>query len=81
MNHDDIIELPHFHADGRPYMSNYDRAGQFMPFMSLKGFDDMIYDSAGQILNREWVHIDFNDDELSGQDYFPVDDDGGGEIS
>ncbi len=42
MNYDDIINLPHFHAEGRPYMSKHDRAGQFMPFKSLKGLDEMV---------------------------------------
>ena len=37
-----IVDLPHFHAPGRPFMSNHDRAAQFMPFKSLKGYDDMV---------------------------------------
>ena len=69
-----------FHAPGKPYMTNYERAGQFMPFMSLKGFDDMIGDSTDEIINREWVHIDFNDDVLYDLDRFQ-DDDGDGEKS
>ena len=69
-----------FHAPGKPYMTNYERAGQFMPFMSLKGFDDMIGDSTDEIVNREWVHIDFNDDVLYDLDRFQ-DDDGGDEKS
>lgn len=69
-----------FHAPGKPYMTNYERAGQFMPFMSLKGFDDMIGDSTDEIINREWVHIDFNDDVLYDLDRFQ-DDDGGDEKS
>lgn len=69
-----------FHAPGKPYMTNYERAGQFMPFMSLKGFDDMIGDSTDEILNHEWVHIDFNDDVLYDLDRFQ-DDDGDGEKS
>ncbi len=66
-----------FHAPGKPFMTNYERAGQFMPFMSLKGFDDMIGDSTDEIINREWVHIDFNDDALYDLDHFQ--DDGGGD--
>ena len=69
-----------FHAPGKPYMTNYERAGQFMPFMSLKGFDDMIGDSTDEIINKEWVHIDFNDDVLYDLDRFQ-DDDGDGEKS
>ena len=67
-----------FHAPGKPYMTNYERAGQFMPFMSLKGFDDMIGDSTDEIINREWVHIDFNDDALYDLDHFQDDGDDGG---
>ena len=66
-----------FHAPGKPYMTNYERAGQFMPFMSLKGFDDMIGDSTDEIVNREWVHIDFNDDVLYDLDHSQDDGDDG----
>lgn len=41
-DYDDIINLEHFHAPGRPYMPNSERAAQFMPFKSLKGYDEMI---------------------------------------
>lgn len=41
-NNQDIIDLPHFHAPGRGYMPNRERAAQFMPFKSLKGYDEMI---------------------------------------
>jgi hypothetical protein len=68
----------HFHVPGKPYMTNYERAGQFMPFMSLKGFDELIGDSTDQIVNKEWVHIEFNDDVLYDLDRFQ-DDDGDGE--
>ena len=72
--------MKHFHAPNKPYMTNYERAGQFMPFMSLKGFDDMIGDSTDEIVNKEWVHIEFNDDVLYDLDRFQ-DDDGDGEKS
>ncbi len=42
MKYDDIINLPHFHAKGHPYMSNVARAAQFMPFKSLKGYDELV---------------------------------------
>ncbi len=70
----------HFHAPGKPYMTNYERAGQFMPFMSLKGFDELIGDSTDRIVNQEWVHIEFNDDALYDLDRFQ-DDDGDDEKS
>lgn len=68
--------MKHFHAPNKPFMTNYERAGQFMPFMSLKGFDEMIGSSTTEILNDEWVHIEFSDDEGYDLGYFP-DDDGG----
>ena len=42
MNYNDIIDLPHFKAPGRKQMSLHDRAAQFMPFKSLKGYDELI---------------------------------------
>lgn len=68
--------MKHFHAPNKPFMTNYERAGQFMPFMSLKGFDEMIGSSTNEILNDEWVHIEFSDDEGYDLDYFPGDDGG-----
>ena len=59
MNYDDIIDLPHFHADGKPYMSMRDRAGQFMPFKSLKGFDDMV-DEREFDINKERPHFEYD---------------------
>ena len=44
--YDDIIDLPHFHDTGRPYMSLNDRAAQFAPFAALTGFDDMVTEEA-----------------------------------
>ena len=49
----DIIDLLHFHAPGRPYMSNSERAAQFMPFKSLKGYDELVEDSTEVILDTE----------------------------
>ena len=36
--YDEIIQLPHFHAPGKPCMSRRDRAGQFAPFKSLDDY-------------------------------------------
>lgn len=61
MKYDDIINLPHFHAEGKPLMSNHDRAAQFMPFKSLKGYDDLVDDKAEDVLNDEWEVIEYED--------------------
>lgn len=61
MKYDDIIDLPHFHAEGRPFMSKRDRAGQFMPFMSLKGFDEMVGAEEFEI-NKERSHFEVDPD-------------------
>ena len=62
-----LIDMPHFHDLKRPYMSMHDRAGQFMPFKSLKGFDEDIEDKTKTILNQEWEQI--IDDEYCDLDY------------
>ena len=41
-NYDDIINLPHYQSKTRPHMSNYERAAQFSPFASIKGYEDEI---------------------------------------
>lgn len=53
--------MKHYHVPGKPYMSMHDRAGQFMPFKSLKGYDEMVGDISDEVLNQEWVQIDFDD--------------------
>ena len=62
-----IIDMPHFHDPKRPSMSMRDRAGQFMPFKSLKGFDDEIDEKTETILSQEWEKI--IDDEYCDLDY------------
>ena len=62
-----IIDMPHFHDPKRPSMSMRDRAGQFMPFKSLKGFDDEIDEKTETILSQEWEQI--IDDEYCDLDY------------
>lgn len=44
MKYDDIINLEHFHNPKRPFMSRHDRAAQFMPFKSLKAYEEAIDD-------------------------------------
>lgn len=63
MKFDDIINLPAYHVPGKPYMSIHDRAGQFMPFKSLKGYDEMVGNTTEEMMGQEWVHIDFDDAE------------------
>ena len=62
-----LIDMPHFHDPKRPFMSIRDRAGQFMPFKSLKGFDDEIDEKTEIILSQEWEQI--IDDEYYDPDY------------
>ena len=62
-----LIDMPHFHDPKRPSMSMRDRAGQFMPFKSLKGFDDEIDEKTEIILSQEWEQI--IDDEYYDPDY------------
>lgn len=61
MRYDDIINMPHFHAKGRPFMSNRDRAAQFMPFKSLKGYEDLVSNKSDYVLNSEWELIEYED--------------------
>ncbi len=66
MKYDDIIDLPHFHAEGRPYMSAEQRAAQFMPFKNLKGFDELVDEEEFDIekdANALWYDVDPETDE------------------
>ena len=47
--YDDIIDLPHYHEPSKPYMSMQDRAGQFAPYKSLVGYEQMIEEKAGEL--------------------------------
>ena len=62
-NYEQILNLEHFHQTGRPFMSNRDRAAQFMPFKSLAGFEEKIEEEElSQLLNEERI-IDFSDSQ------------------
>ncbi len=38
-NYEDIINLEHFHAPGKPYMKMSERAAQFAAYKSLEGYE------------------------------------------
>ena len=44
--YDDIINLPHHQSKTRKHMSMQERAAQFAPYMSLKGFDSEIFETS-----------------------------------
>ena len=45
----DIIDLPHFHVPGRPYMDSWSRATQFSAFNALEGYEDMVNEEAREV--------------------------------
>ena len=61
MNYDDIVNLPHFKAPGHKQMSMHDRAAQFMPFKSLKGYDEMVQTKADESADVKWEDIVYED--------------------
>ena len=80
MKYDDIIKLPHYHDSKRGYMSNRDRAAQFMPFKSLKGYSEMVDDKSDKIMGGEWEKIIYDesyDHSDRGRDLFQDGDDDG----
>ncbi len=50
--YEDIIDLPHFHEPGKPYMTMRDRAAQFAPFKSLVGYEEMIEEETEKLLDE-----------------------------
>lgn len=59
----DILNLPHFHAPGRPFMPNSERAAQFMPFKSLKGYDELVATEESKISDDSDLEIELLDDD------------------
>lgn len=59
--YDDIINLEHFHAEDKPFMSNSERSAQFMPFKALNGFEESISESSDEIFDDKWQEIDSSD--------------------
>ena len=55
----DIINLPHYHAPGKPYMSGRDRAGQFAPFKSLNDYHTEIGEAEREAMRDIWEDIDY----------------------
>ena len=45
----DIIDLPHFHVPGKPYMNSWSRAAQFSAFNALEGYEDMVDEEAREV--------------------------------
>ena len=45
----DIIDLPHFHVPGRPYIDSWSRAAQFSAFNALEGYEDMVNEEAREV--------------------------------
>ncbi len=44
--YDDIIDLPHPKSSTRPHMTSLQRAAQFSSFAALRGYDDVIAETA-----------------------------------
>ena len=65
MKYDDIIDLPHFHLKGKPFMSRADRAGQFMPFKSLNGYHEIIGENEKDVFSEVWEDVEFNDPDFT----------------
>ena len=42
----DIIDLPHHQSIYRPHMTVYNRAAQFAPYAALKGFEELVEETA-----------------------------------
>ena len=42
----DIINFPHFHVPGKPYMNSWSRAAQFSAFNALEGYEDVVDEEA-----------------------------------
>ena len=57
--YDDIINLPHYHEPGRPYMSGRDRAGQFAPFKSLNDYHTEIGEAEREAMRDIWEDIEY----------------------
>lgn len=71
-NYEEIIDLPHFHAPEHGFMPNLERAAQFMPFKSLKGYEEMIGGKAEETANKTDMQIEYSDEwsDLAAEDYF-----------
>ena len=50
--YEDIISLPHPVSRTHPRMSRAERAAQFLPFASLRGFGDLVQDTVRERMPR-----------------------------
>ena len=65
MKYDDIIDIPRYIDPARQSMSMHDRAAQFMPFKSLKGYDDMVSERDRSMKNMPWENVEYeNEDDI-----------------
>ena len=56
--YEDIIDLPHHQSKKRPQMSLYNRAAQFSSFQALRGYGDMVQDTADILLLDQRAILD-----------------------
>ena len=56
--YEDIIDLPHHQSKKRPQMSLYNRAAQFSSFQALRGYGDMVQDTADILLLGQRAILD-----------------------
>lgn len=76
--YDDILDLPHHIAEGRPHLSMAQRAAQFSPFAALTGYDAEVREAGRMTSSRielddtEKERIDRTLRELDGRAVFTV---------
>jgi hypothetical protein len=55
-----IINMKHFHAENKPYMSMSDRATQFAPYKSLVGYEQLIDEETEEVLAKGFEEIEYD---------------------
>lgn len=61
MKYEKLLDMEHFHEKGRKYMSMDDRAAQFASYKALDGHEELIDNTARQILGEDWEVVDYFD--------------------
>lgn len=61
MKYAELLDMEHFHAKDKKYMSINDRAAQFAAYKALDGHEDLIIDKTKQVLGATWEEIDYYD--------------------